>query len=90
MPMTVKDLLGLIEAHAISPDTVLTDSEGEPIKRCRLEKGRLVMGESLHDTRKIHEVIQACQCLPARAIEYLDRCRWNVPLAIVTYRREYK
>jgi hypothetical protein len=86
--MTVKDLLSLIETHTISPDTVLVDSEGSPIKRCRLEQGRLVLGESPRDTAKVNEVVRQCQCLPDRALQYLDKCRWNVPLAIVTYQRE--
>jgi hypothetical protein len=88
MPMKVKDLLSLIETHGISPDTVLTDSEGNEIKRCRLELGRLMIGESPQDSQKVNEVVRQCQCLPDRALSYLERCRWNVPLAIVTYQRE--
>jgi hypothetical protein len=37
---------------------------------------------------RILEVITACQCPRAEALRYLQQSNWNVPLAIVTHRRE--
>lgn len=51
--------------------------------------GRIFLNTVSSQEPKIHDVIRECACSYQTALHYLEQCNWNVPLACVTYRREY-
>ena len=51
---------------------------------------KIILLEKSKVEPKVLEVIASCQCPRSEALRYLQQCNWNVPLAVVTYRREQR
>lgn len=93
--MTLRTLIAWAMLNNIDLDDSL--AIGEPFKAMKLQgvvynktTKQVILMDKETTEPKVIEVIAACQCPRTEAIRYLQQSNWNVPLAIVTYRREQR